>query len=568
MIAAQRLASRRLASVAPLLGLWLGLCGPVFAQADGTHVVQPGDTLYHLAQRYLEDPREWPRLQAVNQVRDPTRLMPGRTLVIPAALMREPPVAAEVLHVSGQASAQGPEAAAAPLATGQRLAEGTRIEVGDGGFVSLRLADGSVVRLATGTVLHLRELRHEPASGRTQSVFELERGRVDSTVKPLPAASRNRFEVRTPLAVGGVRGTDFGVAIGANGEFIGDVREGEIQVTPSSAPSGYSPTVVRAGEGAHVGQAAAVEVTPLLAAPDLSGLPGVQEDISWIGLPLSAQAGAAGWQVRIAADDAGDRVLRNGTFTEPLARFAGLEDGRYQLAVRALDARGTPGGEAVRELIVNARPQAPLLIEPRQNGRVPAPDVELRCTEGTGAEGYRFEVARDPGFAMLAASSADVAQCSHTVHALQPGRYHWRVAAVARDAQGQRDQGPFSPPAVFTVTALPPAPGHLDMRTGNRNTLDLQWSASPGGPWRHRIQIASTPDFARPLDDRELAQPALSRPLPPPGTYHVRVRQIDGDGLQGPWSDTQRLEVPARVVTSDQQPLTNTEGAPISPGAR
>jgi hypothetical protein len=486
-------------------------------------------------------------------------------LVIPAVLMRAPSAHAEVLHVAGQASV-----GTTPVAAGQRLPEGARVDVGDGAHVSLRLADGSVLRLATGTAVRLRELRHGPTSGRARSVLHLERGRVDATVTPLRPASGSRFEVHTPLAVGGVRGTTFGVAVGEQGEFIGDVREGSIRVQARASTNGLGAALVQAGNGARVtpGAPDAVQVSPLLPAPDLSSLPRVAEDASWIELPLPAQAGATAWHVRISSDEAGHQVQRNGRFGQALARFATPDDGDYRVAVRAVNAQGVPGGETVRALRVNAHPQAPLLLEPRPDSRVAAPDIDLRCTEGSGVLGYRFEVAVGPDFSQPVASSTDVDRCDHTVRGLAPGRYVWRVASVARDAQGQRDLGPFSPPIPFTVVALPPMPEAPSLRRQGDATLRIQWGASPGGPWRHRIQIASSADFAQPMDDLEVAEPAYARALPPPGRYFVRVRQLDAEGLQGAWSAVQRLDVATNVTSSDARPVTNSDGLPLTPGAR
>ncbi len=539
---------------------------PAWAQQDQVHTVQPGDNLYDLAQRYLDDPGQWPELQRRNQVGDPRRLRPGSQLVIPAALARPEPATADVLHVAGPASVTTPTSTAStPLTTGERVSEGARIDVGDDGFVTLRLADGSLVRLAAGTQLRLRELRHAPVSGQVQSGLQLERGRLDATVKPLPSG-RSRFEVRTPRAVGGVRGTTFGVAVGLDGDFIGDVREGAIQVNTLTAPPHSAGAMVRAGQGARVGNA--IAVAPLLGPPDLAGVPEVVEDASLIDLPLSRDAGAFAWQVRIASDDAAERVVRNATFAQPVARFAGLDDGDYLLAVRALDHQGIPGTEAVRRLVVNAHPMAPLLREPRQGSRVIAPDVELLCTEGAGAVGYQFQVARDAGFAELVAQTPDLARCEHTVQGLAPGAYAWRVAAVARDAQGRRDQGPYSRPVAFNVVALPPAPPSPTLRGEGSDTLAVSWSASPGGPWRHHIQLARDDSFADLLDEQQLTEPAYTRPMPAPGTYHIRVRQIDAEGLTGAWGAPQRLEVYSRVVTQDAQPLTSSEGRPVRPGTR
>jgi len=536
------------------------------AQQDQVHVVQTGDNLYDLAQRYLDDPGQWPELQRRNRVGDPRRLLPGSRLVIPAALARPEPATANVLHVAGPVSAAHPgQPAAAPLAMGDRVSEGTLIDVGDDGFLTLRLADGSVVRLAAGTQMRLRELRHAPASGQVQSGLQLERGRVDATVRPLPPG-RSRFEVRTPRAVGGVRGTTFGVAVGPDGDFIGDVREGAIQVSALAATPGSASALVQAGQGARAG--ATIAVAPLLAPPDLSRVPELVEDISWIDLPLSRDAGASAWQVRIASDDSAERVVRNATFAQPVARFAGLDDGDYLLAVRALDERGIPGTEAIRRLVVNARPMAPLLRAPRQGSRVVAPDVELLCTEGAGAQGYRFQVARDASFAEPVAQTADLPRCEHTVRNLAPGAYVWRVAAVATDAKGQRDQGPYSQPVAFDVVELPPAPPSPTLRGQDSDTLGMSWSASPGGPWRHHIQLARDEAFAQLLDEQQLTAPSYTRPMPEAGTYHVRVRQIDTEGLAGRWSEPQRLEVHGRVMTGDAQPVTSSEGRPLRPGTR
>jgi hypothetical protein len=539
------------------------LCaGPLArAQGDRVHTVQPGDNLYDLAQRYLDDPKQWNQLQRLNRIAHPRRLLPGSQLVIPAALARPEPASAEVLHVAGPASVQsGPQASATALAAGARVNEGAQIDVGEDGFVTLRLADGSVVRLAAGTQVRLRELRHAPAPGHAQSGLDLERGRVDATVKPLPSP-RSRFEVRTPRAVGGVRGTTFGVAVDGGGDLIGDVREGAIQVRSRAAPPGAAGTRVQAGQGARVGRT--TTLVALLAPPDLSRVPDVVEHTSGIELPLARDPGAAAWQVRIASDDDAERVVRNATFQQPLARFAALDDGPYLLSVRAIDAHGIPGTEAIRRLVVNARPTAPLLREPRQGTRVVGPSVTLLCTEGVGAVGYRFEIARDAGFTDLVAHTPDLAQCEHTVRPLEPGDYVWRVAAIARDVHGERDQGPFSQPVPFRVVALPPAPSTPSMTGADADTLRVSWNSSPGGPWRHELQLAHDEAFTRLLDEPVLDDAAFTRPMPPAGTYHLRVRQIDADGLRGTWSEPQRLEVHHRIVTSDTQPLTSTEGKPV-----
>lgn len=49
------------------------------------HTVQPGETLYGLARRYYNDPRQWRRIWQANsrRVKDPRRLPVGIKLIIP-----------------------------------------------------------------------------------------------------------------------------------------------------------------------------------------------------------------------------------------------------------------------------------------------------------------------------------------------------------------------------------------------------------------------------------------------------------------------------------------------------
>ncbi len=75
------------ASSCPRLGLLLALFASASASADAerVHVVQPGETLWHIAAQVAGDPHLWPRLYRANrdQIVDPSRLYPGQVLSIP-----------------------------------------------------------------------------------------------------------------------------------------------------------------------------------------------------------------------------------------------------------------------------------------------------------------------------------------------------------------------------------------------------------------------------------------------------------------------------------------------------
>ena len=121
--------------------------------------VQAGDTLEGLSQSYFGSPRLWHQLQARNKVKDPRQLQPGSVVWIPVGLL--PAESAQVEFVHGDVKVHGAEqgattntsaAANPPVAAGTMLAEGTRLQVGPEGFVTVRLADGSVVKVSAQLV--------------------------------------------------------------------------------------------------------------------------------------------------------------------------------------------------------------------------------------------------------------------------------------------------------------------------------------------------------------------------------------------------------------------------------
>jgi len=73
-----------------LAALLLALCAPA-AEVELQRVrVQPGDTLWSLSQRYLQDPKRWNEILQYNKLPgDPTIALPGKTLLVPKELIKE-----------------------------------------------------------------------------------------------------------------------------------------------------------------------------------------------------------------------------------------------------------------------------------------------------------------------------------------------------------------------------------------------------------------------------------------------------------------------------------------------
>ncbi len=87
-----------------------------------------------------------------------------------------------------------------------KLTEGDRIITGKNGVAKVEMDDGLVITLSQNTRIYLSELRSD--KGNKQNSVSLQSGAIGSSVKK-KLTSNARFEIKTPTAVMGVRGTEF-----------------------------------------------------------------------------------------------------------------------------------------------------------------------------------------------------------------------------------------------------------------------------------------------------------------------------------------------------------------------
>ena len=525
------------------------------AAGEVLHRVRPGDTLEALSIHYLGTPSLWPQLQSLNNVADPLRLMPGTVLRIPSA-----PGLAQVGFVQGDASVTQPGAAGSePLKEGAPLAEGARVAVGPGSFVNVRLLDGTVIRVQADTQVQLQQLRRVGRAGNAQSVIDLQRGSVESSVPPSRNGARH-YEIRTPVASTSVRGTRFAVTLTDDGRTLAAVTEGALAVQQRAASQKTRATPVPTGQGVRVAANGQVGTpAPLLPAPDLAALPATLEDARFLTLALAPVPGASGYQVQLARDTEQSEVLRSGTFDTPQVRLPALDDGSYHLAVRALDAEGIPGLIAQRPITIKAQPVPPLYQAPPVEGIVSRTQGRLLCTQVSGVARYRIQVAADAGFAAPLIDDAQALECGAAVSTLAPGRYFWRTASIRQLPGGGMDQGPFALPQPFAVADNPKA---LDPATLQwDDSRQLRWPGEPGQ--RFRLQIAQAEDFAALVADERLASPAWSSAALAPGLYYVRIQVQDPSGLESGFSTPHQILVQAPVMTQWGQTVTSSDGRPL-----
>lgn len=543
---------------------------------DIHHTIQPGDTLMALSRRYAGDGRAWPALGVLNQVRDPRRLRPGSVLRIPSRLL--PAETAIVEFVQGPvAAAPAPGQAGKPaLTVGEPLSEGARVQVGPEAFVTLRLADGSLIRLRADSDVQLQQLRRRGRAGSVQSVLDLRRGGVESSVTPQAQPDR-RFDIRTPTATTSVRGTRFTVDLAGSGQATTSVDQGSVLVR-AAAESGArhaarsnqpaaAPAVMLAGDqGVAVSAGGQLgTVRPLLPAPDATSLPAIWHDADLLSLSVPALAGAAVYQWQLANDADFAQVVRSQRSSSPEARWPGLPDGRYYLSIRGVDEAGIPGRAATQAITVKTQPAPPLYQFPPPGGTIDRAQGELRCTGVAGAGFYRIQLASDRAFQRLLVDEERLSACRTALVQVPPGSYFWRAASVRQLPDGSLDDGPFAKAQAVVVGESPATPDAASVHTDEDHGVDgvrLYWAADPRQTFQ--LQIAAQGDFSQPLVDTHLAQPSWSSQELAPGDYQVRIKVIDPSGLQSQFSSARTFRVRPAIESGAGLPVTSSDGQPLT----
>ena len=509
------------------------------------HTVAQGDTLIGLRDRLLRPSADWRVLQKLNRVADPRRLKPGSTLLIPADMLREQPAVAEVVHVNGDVRLQRLNAGGASqaLTSGMVLNAGDAVQAARQSSAVLRFADGARVLVRPESELRLERLTKNGSAAQTQ--LELRRGSLDSSVPPLvspadpakPAdAALRRYQIRTPVANLGVRGTEFRTRLDGERTHV-EVLEGRV-----ATADGGAGLWVDAGFGAVLapGSAAGVpRLLPLLGAPDLSPAAKRVERLP-LQLGWAALEGAIGYRAQVTQPDEAQRLVLDGRFADATARFADdLPDGRYALRVRAVDGNGLEGRDGRVEFTLKARPEPPFIEKPRAGLNAYEDAIGFAWTRHAGAARYRLQIANNPGFEPSVVDRADITGTQARI-LLPQGHYLWRLASIRADG----DQGPFGDTQAQLRRAPPTSPPPADPIADDKG-LRLRWQAADEPDASDAYQIARDSAFTQIVKEGRTAQRDLALGEGASGLYFLRVRTIALDGFEGPWGAPQQIDVPS-----------------------
>lgn len=509
------------------------------------------DTLIALGRRYLADPRQWPQLQSLNRIADPRRLPVGMVLRVPLHLMAAQ--AAPALVLSAVGDVRGAEGRT--VGVGHAVPQGASLRTGEG-QATVRLVDGTVLRLRPSTTLQVDLSRRLPQVGGVLSGVQVQEGQVEVKAQKTPNGGLPGFRVGTPQGLLGVRGTEFRVAVDRSaGVTRSEVLEGQVS---AEGPHGQPGQQVHAGFGVVLDRSGAVRPpVRLLAAPDLSGVPALQDRVL-VRLPLQPVSDAVAYLGQIAADARFEPVLQT-VRAEVHAqaaelRFAGLPDGEYVVRVRAEDAQGLQGLDAQTAFTLKARPEPPLVSAPVSQAIVPVGPLVFHWAEAQDASSYRLQLSTSEDFRAPLRDLRGWVATSLPLDALPPGVYHWRLASE----RSPIDQGPFGPVQRLEVRALPVPPAPPVVSAGG---IQLRWEGRPGQTFE--VEFARDATFATVELARQTAQPLLELALPGTGRYFVRLRARDPDGYLGPYTAPQQFSIPHCLRDGHGGCMASPGGLPV-----
>jgi hypothetical protein len=525
------------------------------ARADGfSYTVQSGDSISSISNRFLEYPAYYWKVQQFNKIVNDRALRPGSTLVIPAALMRREPANAKAIAVNGVAALRG-SAAPNSLQAGDPVQPGATIATGRGGSVVLELADGSILRIPQQTEVQLQSsLKSYDGSGYI-NMLRLIGGRVETQVKKLGGTSR--FEISTPTAAAGVRGTDFRVSYDVTSQRTrSEVLEGGVAFSGAAASGNdkASTVMLAAGTGSIAGRDGK-PTTPsaLLGAPEFAALDPALQERPVVRFPLKTAAGATQYRAQVGTDVKMDKIITENVFDSAEVKFAELPDGDYVLRVRAIDSSGLEGLNRLQAFKLKARPEPPLAQTPAPNGKARGESAMFVWGESTEGNTYRFQLARDAAFRDIVHEEIVLKSAALTSRPLPPGTYYWRVASSRADG----DAGPWGDARGFNL--LPPSAPPQAAESATE--IQFSWTGEAGQ--KFVFQVARDREFKQLIAETATADTLYALKRPAPGAYFSRLRAIDADGFIGPFTPPQRFEILNRLEDGAGASISLSDGKPV-----
>ncbi len=107
--------------------------------------------------------------------------------------------------------------------------EKDEIRVGNDGRAQFRMSDTAIISLQENSILQIKEYKYKEGSKTNSALLELIQGGLRTITGAIGKNNKKAYELRTPLATIGIRGTDYEVEIVTNGMYVA-VWDGVIRI--------------------------------------------------------------------------------------------------------------------------------------------------------------------------------------------------------------------------------------------------------------------------------------------------------------------------------------------------
>lgn len=518
-----------------ILSIALFFYGLSLVQAeDWLYKVRKGDNLWNLAVEHLIDTSYAKRVQKLNGIINPWHLLPGSIIKIPSQWVRHYPAIVRVQNLQGTAQILD-DGAKQPhqLKVGDMVMPGDTVITDANSTLVLDFIDGSSVLLGENSQLKIDKLMILENTGMSESQLNLLKGRLETQVVPAKGTAR-KFQIKTPVTVTSVRGTSYRISAEEEKNLSKtEVIEGKVVVKgfekSLTLPVGFG-TITEKDK-------APLPPIKLLPAPDISQIP-----VPFVQVPIQFSMPTFetghGYRVQIAKTEFFKDIFFNKKFYSPTVKGPDLADGDYHIRVRSFDAKELEGYDAQSQIIINALPESPFLVSPKQGEGIFVEDsLIFSWSRQKGVSQYHLQIASSEDFSELLFDTAKVDTNELTMtDKMTSGKYYWRIAAIDQDGDG-----PFSDAQMFR--RIVPAPV-LEAPEITDDTLAFRSRSGLPGQTYH-FQMSDDENFNELLADKQNDKPEFIIPRPSRGgEYFIRVRTIDADGFVGPFAAAQSIDVP------------------------
>lgn len=498
--------------------------------------VQRGTNLIRIARQYCASPSDWKVIAGINKLSSPYIIYADSTLEVPLSILRTKKVSARVISIKGAPLLVTGEHKTLQLHKGDTVLPGQTVVTRDDEYVHLIYPDNKHSRIGPESKMLLVYLMRL-ADNNLQAEFFLDRGRMTNSIER-KLKPNEHFRTRTPMAITGIRGTEFRLKVEDAETNIVETLKGRVALSAAGKE-----ILVAKGQGSRVKKGK--PPAPPHALPPSPKLPEMQDIYRVLPVVIAAprQKNIRSMRIRVTKDKKGMNTLTEQS-TPPGKKFSlsTLADGSYFLFFTGTDQQGfesLPTGPV--GLHIRTNPGAPIISSPKNNQKFFKSTVKVRWLQSDQADHYTVQLATDPNFTHLI-DKQQTTKDFYTTPALKPGNYFFRVQLVTGDGFHTL----FSAPIAWEVMAQPKLGSLNTSPQGGDKGITLRWPAMADTAG-YMIQIATDKACTDLIaEDDNLKKPSYTINFQlVNGKYFVRIRSITKDGLKSPWTPPQVMTVEA-----------------------